>query len=88
MQALQKIRPAFGLELRELPPLDAPGPGEVIVSVGATAVCGTDLHIYEWSSGYEFMSKAMPVTIGHEFAGTIAAVGPGVRGIDRARSSP
>jgi 2-desacetyl-2-hydroxyethyl bacteriochlorophyllide A dehydrogenase len=83
MQALQKTQPVFGLELREIPAPAAPGAGEVIVSVGATAVCGTDLHIYEWSSGYEFMSNAMPVTIGHEFAGTIAAVGPGVRGIDQ-----
>jgi threonine 3-dehydrogenase len=81
MKALQKTRPAFGLEFRELPPPEAPAPGEVIVSVGATGVCGTDVHIYEWTGGYEIMTKAMPVTIGHEFAGTVAAVGPGVRGI-------
>jgi threonine dehydrogenase-like Zn-dependent dehydrogenase len=81
MQALQKIRPAFGLEFRELPRPEAPGPGEVVVAVGATGVCGTDVHIYEWTPGYEIMTKAMPVTLGHEFAGTVAAVGPGVEGI-------
>lgn len=78
MKALQKTRPAFGLELRDLPAPAAPGPGEVVVKVGATGVCGTDVHIYEWTGGYEIMTKAMPVTIGHEFAGTVAAVGPGV----------
>jgi threonine dehydrogenase-like Zn-dependent dehydrogenase len=81
MKALQKTRPAFGLELRDLPSPGAPGPGEVVVAVGATGVCGTDVHIYEWTPGYEAMTKAMPVTLGHEFAGTVAAVGPGVAGI-------
>jgi threonine dehydrogenase-like Zn-dependent dehydrogenase len=81
MKALQKTRPAFGLELRELPSPGAPGPGEVVVAVGATGVCGTDVHIYEWTPGYEIVTKAMPVTLGHEFAGTVAAVGPGVEGI-------
>jgi len=80
MQALQKIAPAFGLELRVVPPPDAPGAGEVIVAVSAVGICGTDLHIYEWTSGYEVMAQAMPVTLGHEFAGTIAAMGPGVQG--------
>lgn len=81
MRALQKTRPAFGLELRELPPPGPPAPGEVVVAVGATGVCGTDVHIYEWTPGYESMAKAMPVTLGHEFAGTVAAVGPGVEGL-------
>jgi threonine 3-dehydrogenase len=81
MKALQKTQPTFGLEFRELPPPESPGPGEVIVAVGATGVCGTDVHIYEWTGGYEIMTKAMPVTIGHEFAGTVAAAGPGVQGI-------
>jgi threonine dehydrogenase-like Zn-dependent dehydrogenase len=81
MKALQKIRPAFGLELRDLASPGAPGPGEVVVAVGATGVCGTDVHIYEWTPGYEIMTRAMPVTLGHEFAGTIAAVGPGVEGL-------
>jgi 2-desacetyl-2-hydroxyethyl bacteriochlorophyllide A dehydrogenase len=58
-----------------------PGPGEVLVEVRATGVCGTDLHIYEWTPGYEVMAGRMPVTIGHELAGTVAAIGPGVTGL-------
>jgi threonine 3-dehydrogenase len=80
MQALQKIQPAFGLEYRDVPQPLAPAAGEVIVAVGATGVCGTDVHIYEWTGGYDIMKKAMPVTIGHEFAGTVAAIGAGVTG--------
>ena len=82
MQALQKTAPAFGLELRDVPPPPPPGPGEVTVAVAAAGVCGTDVHIYEWTPGYEAMTTAMPVTLGHEFAGTIAAVGADVRGLD------
>jgi threonine dehydrogenase-like Zn-dependent dehydrogenase len=81
MKALQKTKPAFGLELREIAAPESPGPGEALVAVGATGVCGTDVHIYEWTPGYEAMTKAMPVTLGHEFAGTVAAVGPGVEGV-------
>ena len=82
MRAVQKVRPEFGLDLREVPEPDAPLADEVIVSVAATGVCGTDLHIYEWTPGYEAMTQCMPVTLGHEFSGVIASVGSSVRGLD------
>ena len=81
MIALQKVAPAFGLEYRDVAQPKDPAPGEVIVAVGATGVCGTDVHIYEWSAGYEIMKPAMPVTLGHEFAGRIAAIGKNVKGL-------
>jgi 2-desacetyl-2-hydroxyethyl bacteriochlorophyllide A dehydrogenase len=49
-----------------------PGPGEVVLAVGACGICGTDLH---WYQG-EF--PAPPVCPGHEIAGTVAMVGAGV----------
>jgi len=82
VQALQKTSPSFGVELRNVPAPGPPGPGDVVVAVGAVGVCGTDLHIYEWTAGYEAMKDAMPVTLGHEFAGTIAAVGPDARDLE------
>lgn len=59
------------IEVREVEaPL--PGPGEVLIEVAASGICGTDLHILHGEEG------RLPVTPGHEFAGTIAAIGSGV----------
>src|SRR5437870_873920 len=82
MKALQKTRPSFGLEWRDVAAPEPSGPDEVVVAVGATGLCGTDVHIYEWTPEYEAMTKAMPVTLGHEFSGTVAAVGSDVQGIE------
>lgn len=51
-----------------------PGAGQLVVRVGACGVCGTDLHIADG----EFPPTPYPIVPGHEFAGEIAAVGPGV----------
>ncbi|HEY3684600.1 MAG TPA: zinc-dependent alcohol dehydrogenase family protein [Streptosporangiaceae bacterium] len=54
-----------------------PGPHDVVVRVAACGICGTDLHILDG----EFPPSPYPLVPGHEFAGTIAAVGSGVRGL-------
>lgn len=77
MLALQKTRAAAGLDFRA-PDEPAPQAGEVLVRVHSAGICGTDLHIAAWTPGYESMESAMPVTLGHEFAGTIVKVGPGI----------
>ena len=55
----------------------APGPGEVLVRIEATGVCHSDLHVIEEDGWHH----ALPVLLGHEGAGTIEAVGPGVEGL-------
>jgi L-iditol 2-dehydrogenase len=60
------------LRLEEVPIPD-PGPGEVLIRVAAAGICGTDRHHFTG----EFPS-APPVTLGHEFAGTVVARGAGV----------
>ena len=77
MFALRKLRPGFGLEPQDVSEPDKPGPGEVLVRVDAVGVCGSDVHIYEWTDGYDFMVPHLAVTLGHEFAGHVAATGPG-----------
>src|SRR5918994_456651 len=64
------------VELREIPVPEA-GEGEVLLEVGAVSVCGSDVH-----QAHNTHSRAVnvPVVLGHEFGGTIARVGPGVRG--------
>lgn len=51
-----------------------PGPGDVLIAVAATGICGTDLHIFHGE--YE---AVYPIIPGHEFSGTVAAVGEGVK---------
>jgi threonine 3-dehydrogenase len=82
MLALRKTGPEPGVILAQVPEPPAPGPGELWLRVAAAGICGTDLHIAAWTPGYEAMAAAMPVTLGHEFAGEVVVVGAGVE--DRA----
>jgi 2-desacetyl-2-hydroxyethyl bacteriochlorophyllide A dehydrogenase len=77
MLAVRKTAPAHGLTLAEVPRPE-PGPGEVLVEVEACGICGSDVHVYEWTAGYEWMEPLMPMTVGHEFAGTVVAAAPDV----------
>ncbi|MBI3457472.1 MAG: NAD(P)-dependent alcohol dehydrogenase [Candidatus Rokubacteria bacterium] len=67
------------VRLEELP-IPTPAPGEVLVRVRAVGVCGSDVHYYkEGRIGMHIVEK--PLILGHESAGDVVAVGPGVRGI-------
>src|ERR1700754_1023711 len=61
-------------------PVPEPGPREVLVDVRAVGVCGSDVHYYEHGRIGDFVVEA-PMVLGHESAGVIAAVGPGVAGL-------
>jgi threonine 3-dehydrogenase len=62
-------------------PKPAPGPGEVLIQVKRTAICGTDLHIHRWDD-WAAASIPVPLIIGHEFMGRVAEIGTGVEGLD------
>ena len=70
MLALRKIAPAPGIALVDVPRPVA-GADEVRLRVEAAGICGTDLHIAHWHSGYATMAGHLPVTLGHEAAGTV-----------------
>lgn len=55
-----------------------PGPGEVLVRIGAAGVCGSDLHGYRGGDPWGAAPPAGPRRAGHELAGVVAAVGSGV----------
>ncbi len=76
MKAIVKETPAPGLTLREVD-VRQPGPGEILVKVRAASICGTDLHIWRWDHWAAGRLRP-PVITGHEFAGVVEAVGPGV----------
>ncbi len=79
MRALVKSGPGPGLVLHTVP-VPAPGADEILVRVEAGGICGTDLHIYGWNA-WAASRIHPPRIIGHEFCGTIAAVGPEVSGV-------
>lgn len=60
-----------------------PGPGELLVAVKACGICGSDLHMFRDNSYRDKLVRETPegyAVPGHEFAGTIAALGEGVEG--------
>lgn len=80
MKALQLTQWQHDPELREVPEPD-PGPGEVLVRVGGAGACHSDLHLlHDFPPG--LMPWDPPFTLGHETAGWVEAVGPGVTGLE------
>lgn len=71
MLAICKAAPEPGLVCHEIEAPAALRNDEVLIRVEAAGICGTDLHIADWTAGYEAMASAMPVTLGHEFAGRV-----------------
>jgi threonine 3-dehydrogenase len=76
MWALRKRGREPGLQLEEVP-VPTPREGEVLVAVEAASVCGTDLHIHRWDAWAQ-QRITPPLTLGHEFAGTVVELGRGV----------
>jgi alcohol dehydrogenase, propanol-preferring len=57
-----------------------PGAGEVLLAVDAAGLCHSDIHVMDRPAGR--LPWTLPFTLGHEIAGTVAALGPGVRGLE------
>jgi threonine 3-dehydrogenase len=76
MRALVKESAGPGAGIREVP-VPQPGPGELLVRVDATSVCGTDVHIERWDKWAQETFGPPPMIFGHEMAGTVVARGPG-----------
>lgn len=78
MKALVKSKATEGIWLEEVP-VPTISPNDILIKVKKTAICGTDVHIYNWD---EWAKNRIPVplVIGHEFVGTIAQIGSEVKG--------
>ena len=79
MKALVKKEPKKGIWMEEVP-IPEVGVNDVLIKIKKTAICGTDLHIYKWDEWSQKTVKT-PMTIGHEYVGIVAEVGPGVKNI-------
>ena len=78
MKAVQLVSWQAEPELSDVA-VPTPGPGEVLVKVEAAGLCHSDLHVMDWPAGT--LPWELPITLGHETAGTVAAVGAGASGI-------
>lgn len=76
VKALVKSKSEVGLWLEDVPEPEV-GPMDVLIKINKTSICGTDVHIWNWD---KWAQKTIPVpmTVGHEYSGTIAAIGSGV----------
>ena len=76
MFALGKLQPCEGLWATHAA-IPEYGPDDVLIRVKRTAICGTDMHIYNWD-GWAARTVPVPMIVGHEFAGEIVAIGDAV----------
>ncbi|MBC2709685.1 MAG: L-threonine 3-dehydrogenase [Desulfosarcina sp.] len=79
MKAIVKLKPEPGIWMDQVS-FPSIGHNDVLIKVLKTAICGTDVHIYNWD---EWSRKTIPtpMTIGHEFVGIITEIGSEVRGL-------
>ncbi len=80
MKAILKENPGQGAVLKDIK-TPKPGPKEVLIKVKMGAICGSDVHIYNWSEWAQAVVPSLPHILGHEFAGEIIEVGKEVRNL-------
>jgi len=79
MKALVKAKPEPGIWMEDAA-LPAVGHNDVLVKINKTAICGTDVHIYNWDEWAQ-ATIPVPMIVGHEFVGEIAEIGMEVAGL-------
>lgn len=73
MRALIKAKPETGIWMGKAQRPEI-GPDDVLIDIKRTAICGTDMHIYSWDD-WAAQTVPVPMTVGHEYAGEVVAVG-------------
>ncbi len=79
MKALVKAKAEQGIWLQDVP-IPEIGPDDVLIKISKTAICGTDIHIYNWD-GWAQSTVPVPMVVGHEYSGVIEAVGASVTSV-------
>ena len=78
MHALVKARAATGIDLQDIAK-PTPGPNAVLIRVKRAAICGTDMHIYNWDAWAQ-KTIPVPMAVGHEYCGEVVEIGSEVSG--------
>jgi threonine 3-dehydrogenase len=80
MKALVKAKPERGIWMQDIDPPTV-GHNDVLIEITKTAICGTDIHIYQWDDWAQ-NTIPVPLTAGHEFCGRIVECGSEVKGFE------
>src|ERR1700727_2152258 len=78
MKALVKARAEPGIWMQDVPEPSV-GHNDVLIKVKRSAICGTDMHIYNWDAWAQ-KTVPVPMAVGHEYSGEIVEIGSEVRG--------
>lgn len=78
MKALAKLKSEPGIWLTEVPVPEI-GPNDLLIKIRKTAICGTDMHIYNWDA-WSQNTIPVPMVVGHEYVGEVVDMGSEVRG--------
>ncbi|MDE1474587.1 L-threonine 3-dehydrogenase [Xenorhabdus bovienii] len=78
MKSLSKLKPEEGIWMADVPTPEL-GHNDVMIKIRKTAICGTDVHIYNWD---DWSQKTIPVpmVVGHEYVGEVVEIGQEVKG--------
>ncbi|MGK3496284.1 alcohol dehydrogenase catalytic domain-containing protein, partial [Citrobacter youngae] len=78
MKALSKLKAEEGIWMTDVPEPEV-GHNDLLIKIRKTAICGTDVHIYNWD---EWSQKTIPVpmVVGHEYVGEVVGIGQEVKG--------
>ncbi len=80
MKAAYKANREKGIEIRDIP-VPKISTNEVLIKVKKAAICGSDIHLYEWNDWCENVNAKNPMVIGHEFCGEVVEAGDNVSSI-------
>jgi threonine 3-dehydrogenase len=80
MKALVKAKRERGIWMEDIP-MPEVGHNDVLIKIRRTAICGTDIHIFQWDEWAQH-TIPVPMNVGHEFCGEIVECGSEVRGFE------
>ncbi len=80
MKALSKLKAEEGIWMTDVPEPEV-GHNDLLIKIRKTAICGTDVHIYNWD---QWSQKTIPVpmVVGHEYVGEVVGIGSEVKGFN------
>lgn len=86
MKALSKLKAEEGIWMTDVPQPEL-GHNDIMIKIRKTAICGTDVHIYNWD---EWSQKTIPVpmVVGHEYVGEVVAMDRKLKGLTSATAFP